>query len=159
MTADAIYSFDEVADRLAIHDVMARYVHALDAREYDRLDDVFTPDARCDFSSAGGITGTWAADIKPWYEKNLHVFVDYFHLIGNIRIELAPDRSTARTKSKVINPTGMRGEDGAIHHFETVGVWDDGWTKTADGWRISERTWIHGWVWGDYPSSQPPGDF
>jgi len=91
MTVGSSYSPGEVADRLAIQDVMARYVHALDERDYDRLDGV------C--------------------------------------------------------------QDGAIHHVETVGVYEDAWTKTMDGWRISERTWIHGWIWGDSPSAQLPGQF
>jgi hypothetical protein len=53
----------------------------------------------------------------------------------------------------------MLGEDGEIHHFETVGSYADVWTKTPEGWRISERTWIHGWIWGDYPLAHAPGEF
>ena len=39
MATDGSYSLDEIADRLAIGQVIARYVHALDARDYahDRI--------------------------------------------------------------------------------------------------------------------------
>ena len=96
--------------------------------------------------------------VKPWYARSLHGFLDYFHLIGSIRIAFEPDRRTALTKSKVINPCGTLGEDGEIHHFETVGIDTGVWTKPPDGWRITERTWIHGWIWGD-PLAHGPGEF
>ena len=63
---------------------------------------------------------------------------------------------SARSKS---NPCGVVGPDGLLHHFETVGVWEDLWVKTEAGWRIGERTWRHGFIWGDYPFDRLPGDF
>jgi hypothetical protein len=45
MATDGLYSLDKIADRLAIGQVIARYVHALDAQDYDTLDDAFLPDA------------------------------------------------------------------------------------------------------------------
>jgi hypothetical protein len=151
----------EIADRVAIQHVMARYVHAIDARDYDTLDDVFTVDAAFDMSAAGGICSTWPT-VKPWYAENLAAFVDYFHLIENMLIwfdSSDPSGTTARSSSKVINPCGIVGPDGELHHFETVGVWDDTWTKTESGWRINSRIWKHGFVWGDYPFARMPGDF
>jgi hypothetical protein len=69
LATDRPYSPDEVADRLEIEQVIARYVHALDARDYDILDDVFLPDTRFDLTEAGRIaprevqvTGTPRAD-------------------------------------------------------------------------------------------------
>jgi len=91
--------------------------------------------------------------------SSLHGFLDCLHLIGSIRLAFEPDRRTALTKSKVIHPCGTLGEDGEIRHFETVGIDTGVWTKPPDGWRISERTWIHGWIWGDYPLAHGPGEF
>jgi hypothetical protein len=59
MATDGLYSLGEIADRLAIGQVIARYVHALDARDYDTLDDVFLPDTRFDLTEGGGITDSW----------------------------------------------------------------------------------------------------
>ncbi len=57
MATDGLYCLDEIADRLAIEQVIARYVRALDARGYDALDDVFLPDTRFDLTEGGGIAG------------------------------------------------------------------------------------------------------
>ncbi len=75
MATDGSYSLDEIADRLAIGQVIARYVHALDARDYDTLDDVFLPDTRFDLTEAGGIAGSWV-EVKRYYQDNLEAFVD-----------------------------------------------------------------------------------
>ena len=53
----------------------------------------------------------------------------------------------------------MLGRDGQLHHFEIVGTYEDLWQRVPDGWRIAERTWRHGWIWGDYPLASLPGDF
>ena len=58
MATDRPFSLEEIADRLAIEYVIARYVHALDARDYDALDDAFMPDTWFDLTEAGGITGS-----------------------------------------------------------------------------------------------------
>lgn len=158
MHLDVPYSPEEVADRLAIQDVMARYAHGLDARDYDALDGVFLANAIIDLTDAGSPRGTWL-EIKPFYEANLRNFVYYFHAITNMQIEFNRDRSEARSVSKVINPVGMLGEDGQVHFFETIGHHHDSWRKTPEGWRISERRWQSGWVWGDYPFDHEPGDF
>lgn len=158
MAADSPYSPRETADRLAIEQVIARYVHALDARDYDRLDDVFLPDARFDLSEAGGIVGSWL-EVKRYYQDNLAAFADYQHAFANVLLEFDAGGSSARSRSKVINPCGMVGGDGTLHHFEIVGVYEDSWRRVPDGWRITERTWRHGWIWGDYPSATLPGEF
>lgn len=78
------------------------------------------------------------------------------HVFTNLLIEFDADGTTARSRAKVVNPAGMRGEDGEIHNFQIVGSYEDVWTKTDDGWRISERVWVHGWISGDYPQAGLP---
>jgi hypothetical protein len=53
----------------------------------------------------------------------------------------------------------MVGDDGEIHHFLVVGAYDDDWTKTPAGWRVTKRVWEHGWISGEYPFAQLPGQF
>jgi len=158
MVTDGSYSAGEIADRLAIEQVIARYVHALDARDYDRLDDVFLPDTRFDLTEAGGIAGSWV-EVKRYYQENLEAFVDYQHVFSNVLLEFDAERRAARSRSKVINPCGTMGSDGKRHHFEIVGAYEDSWRRVPEGWRIAERTWRHGWIWGDYPLASPPGQF
>lgn len=53
-------SLREISDRLEIQDLLSRYSFAIDERNWDALDDVFTPDAVIDYSEAGGAKGTLA---------------------------------------------------------------------------------------------------
>ena len=43
----------ELADRLAIQDLIARYPLAVDGQDWDALDELFVPDARIDFTAFG----------------------------------------------------------------------------------------------------------
>jgi hypothetical protein len=40
----------ELSDRAEINDVLIRYTRAIDTGDWDRLDTVFTPDARIDYT-------------------------------------------------------------------------------------------------------------
>jgi ketosteroid isomerase-like protein len=51
------YSIQELSDRVEIEQLMARYCHALDNRDWDALRQVFTEDAIHDDSVAGGFRG------------------------------------------------------------------------------------------------------
>ena len=51
-------SVAEIADRLAINDLMYRYARMVDFRQWELFDQVFTADARCDCTSSGGIKGS-----------------------------------------------------------------------------------------------------
>ena len=50
-------SLQEMSDRLEIQDLFSRYTYAIDERNWDGLDDVFTPDAFIDYTEAGGEKG------------------------------------------------------------------------------------------------------
>ncbi|GAB7007886.1 hypothetical protein JCM18899A_53640 [Nocardioides sp. AN3] len=137
---DEPFDLARVADRLAIEHVISRHVHAIDARDYERLDDVFTPDCAFDLSDAGGPVAPWA-EVKPYYRENLGVVVHYFHAFTNLLLEL--DGDTARSSCKAINPIGMVGPEGRDHHFEIVGHYDTSGSarKTAGASRNDAGGW------------------
>ena len=155
---DAPFSLEEVADRLAIEHVVNRYVHALDTRAYDALDDVFLPGCTFDIGGAGSQAALWP-DVKAFYEASLlDTFPHYLHTLNNVLITFDADRSTAHTVSKVINPAGQMGQDGRMHHFDFYGHWHDDWKRVPDGWRIANRRWENLWIAGDYPFVSLPAD-
>jgi hypothetical protein len=47
----------EIADRLELGELLARYIRAVDGGDWALLDSVFTADAVIDFSATGGIRG------------------------------------------------------------------------------------------------------
>lgn len=150
------YSLGEMADRMAISDLISYYVHAIDAGDYDALDNVFLPDTIFDLTSAGAIRGPWT-EVKEFYKSRRHVYEHYFHMYGNLLITFDERRDTARVKSKILNPIGIRSEDGKLHVFQLDGSYEDVFIKTPAGWRIKERKWIHGKAVGDYPFDEPVG--
>ena len=87
------------------------YAGAIDAKEFDRLDAVFTPDADIDYRAFGGIAGAYP-EIKAWLSKVLPTFPAYQHMIGNAEISIAGDQ--ARGRVMCLNPMAFPGKDGTV---------------------------------------------
>ena len=49
-----VLSLEEISDRFEIQDLLVAYCHAIDTRNWDALDDVFTADAVIDYTEMGG---------------------------------------------------------------------------------------------------------
>jgi hypothetical protein len=135
----------EIADRLQIADLLARYGYAIDQGEWDLLDEVFTADAVIDYRSTGGIRGP-RAEVKGWLAGVLAGWPGRMHLIGaaSIRFEddgarvsapftdaLAPSRELIAADAKGL----LRG--GGWYHHRML--------RDGEGWRsrelVVEQTW------------------
>jgi len=126
----------EMSDRLEIQDLFARYSFAIDERDWDALDQVFTPDARIDYSETGGAKGGFA-EIKAWLPLALERFPVFQHMVATTRLDLDGDTATSRTI--LFNPMVHRDVAGAEQVF-FIGLWyRDRLVRTANGWRIAER--------------------
>ena len=129
-------SLAEISDRLEIQQLMATYSNAIDRRDYDRLDGVFTPDAYIDYRAMGGIEGLYP-QVKAWLGPALRYFPQYYHLIANTEVILAGDTATARTVC--FNPMEVPLPQGGSQVM-FLGLWYlDKLIRTPAGWRISER--------------------
>jgi len=129
-------SLQEISDRIEIHDLLVRYSHAIDTRDFDALDRVFTADAMIDYSSMGGAKGS-LPEIKEFLRKAMAQFSGFQHMIANSTIELRGDTATGRTICH--NPMVMTRPDGQTHVFY-CGLWYvDRLVRTPEGWRIRER--------------------
>jgi len=135
----------QLADRLAIQDVLVRYCTAIDTGSYDLLDDVFTADGIGDYTGAGGIRGT-VAEIKAWLSRALVPFTVRQHLVTNFRIAI--DGDTATSHCYLFNPLGFAGDDGQMQMLFCGGAYTDVFVRTSAGWRIRERVistvYLHG---------------
>jgi len=129
-------SLQEISDRLEIQDLLARYSYAIDERNWDGLDAVFTPDAVIDYTETGGARGS-VAQIKAWLPVALERFPKFQHMVATTKLELEGDK--ARSRTCLFNPMVYRAEDGAESVF-FIGLWyRDTLVRTRDGWRIAER--------------------
>ena len=146
-------SLQAIADRLDIEEVLTRYAWAIDTKQFDGLDDVFTPDAFVDYTSAGGIKGSYP-EIKQWLATVLPHFPAYQHLVTNKHIEIEGDRATSR--AEFYNPMAQEAPDGGRSYFFVGGEYHDKLVRTDRGWRIAERIEKTVWTDGSVPTA-PPG--
>jgi len=146
-------SLQGIADRLEIDDVLSRYAWSIDTRNFDGLDDVFTPDAHVDYTSAGGIKGAYP-EIKAWLAKVLPSFHAYQHIVANRDIKI--DGDTATSRAEFYNPMGQSDADGKVTFFFVGGEYHDELVRTAKGWRIKQRIEKTVWTDGNLPAT-PPG--
>ena len=131
-------SVQDMSDRLEIQDLFARYCFAIDERDWDALESVFTPDARIDYTETGGAKGS-LAEIKAWLPIALERFPAFQHMVATTKLTVDGDRATSRTI--LFNPM--------VHDGQTffIGLWyRDTLVRTAEGWRISERYEEMGWT-------------
>jgi 3-phenylpropionate/cinnamic acid dioxygenase small subunit len=143
-----------LVDRLEIEQVLRAYAWALDAKEFDGLDDVFTPDAFLDYTTAGGIKGDYP-EVKAWLANVLPHFPAYQHLISNVEITIDPGGDTATSRAAFYNPMGHDRADGTRAYFHCGGEYRDRWQRTKDGWRITDRFEQTVWMDGELPAEMP----
>ena len=129
-------NLQEISDRLEIQNLLIDYSSAIDSKQFDDLDHIFTPDAYIDYSCFGGPTGNYP-EIKEFLKKAMPMFPKYYHMIGNSRVWL--DGDTARARTICFNPMVMKGADDK-KQTAFYGLWYvDKLLRTPDGWRLSER--------------------
>ena len=66
-------------------------------REFDRLDEVFTPDAYIDYRAMGGIDGRYPGSKGVAEARAGGISKQYCHMIGNMAIKVTGDTASSRT--------------------------------------------------------------
>jgi hypothetical protein len=134
-----------LSDRLDIDDLLTRYTRAIDTGEWDRLDDVFTPDARIDYTATGGIEGAFP-EVKAWLAESLPMFPRRQHVLAQKEVTLAGDE--ARVTAYFLNPMIFAQQDGTELLWEFGGLYHHRLVRTGDGWRsrelVEELCWKRG---------------
>lgn len=123
-------------DRVEIEDLLTLYCTAIDSRDLDLLDRVFTPDAVIDYTRSGGPRDELPA-IRAWLARVLQPFVLLQHMVSNFVIETEGDHGTS--VCSFFNPMGLPGPDGGVQTTFYGGFYRDRLVRTPAGWRICER--------------------
>jgi hypothetical protein len=127
-------SLQEISDRLEIQQLMVDYSTAIDTKQFDSLDDLFTHDAHIDYAVTGGTVGKYP-EVKAWLAEILPNFPAYMHLLGNFDVRITGDTASSRTMC--FNPMVFNEEKQQVMF---VGIWyEDEFIRTPDGWRIARR--------------------
>ncbi len=129
MDADAI---------VMINQVLAQYGHLVDAKEWDRFDELFVADAELDYRLVNVPEILHGLDaIKDFFRSVNHPSA---HYCTNVYVE--DDAGTTRVKSKFLAPyTRERHQPRRWYG----GDYDDVVVETAAGWRIRSRTCSARW--------------
>ena len=133
----------DVLDRLAIREVLAKYMLAMRTHDVDLMDDVFTADAVIDYTAIGGSRAPWS-ETKPW----LHAMIDvelFMLYIGDVYPTFDAGADAADVESTW---HGVFVAAAGATPLTIFGTYTDRFVRTPDGWRISERT--------DHPAIQVP---
>src|SRR5476649_1528141 len=107
-----------ISDRFEIMDLLTDYCSAIDTKDIDALDNIFTPDACIDYSKAGG-PKTDLKTIKDFLRKNLGDLPRQ-HIISNIKVQINGD--SADVRSLCINPLELPRENGNLE-IVIWGIW------------------------------------
>ena len=133
-------------DRHQIIEQLNLLAYAFDHREWDLVKSVMAPDV-----NAYGHAGI-ADVIDNNLRRHLGGCGPSQHLLGNYQVAVHADAATSVTKARVYHQgLGERAEKS----FECFGEYHDRWTRTADGWRMTERRFDVSIVLGDFDVLQP----
>ena len=120
----------DVADRIAIHELLGLYGHLIDERCWSRLEEVFTDDVVYDATDFGMPVTTSLDDLRDHWagDESIHPLA---HHATNVVVTEDPD-GTVRVLSTGIG-VGPKGRVGSVTYRDVV-------VRTPSGWRLAERT-------------------
>ncbi len=133
-------------DRDRIVELATRYTWALDTKDYDALDEVFTQDA---FARLGGEDCLGLPAIADRIRRALdHLDVSQ-HLVGSHSVELVVDGDHDRARHRCqFQAQHVRRAAIGGPHYVVAGTYEDDAVRTDVGWRIVRRiltvTWTEG---------------
>ena len=126
-------SIQEMSDRFEIQDLIVGYCYAVDARDWDALDQFFTADAVIDYSEMVGVSGG-LPEIKRFLAESLAPVLAFQHAVSTTQYEIDGDQ--ARTRTACYNP--MTVGNGDTSDTLVFGLWYiHDFVRTEQGWRIS----------------------
>jgi hypothetical protein len=129
-------NLQQISDLLEITQLLFRYARAIDTRDLDLLDAIFTPDAHVHYNVPGGVALPYR-EMKRWLGEVLPRHQVTQHAMSNPLVELDGDRATATTYLTAAHV--QEGRDGRRHYILQHGVYLDSLARTEGGWRITQR--------------------
>lgn len=118
---------DRTADLVAIQQVLHRYPHAVDDRDWDAFSAIFAVDATCDMRAVGlGVTGDRAALVACFAAIDHPVA---HHLMDPVIDVTGRDAAHVRSKWLVV----------LADRSSLSGLYTDEMVRTPDGWRVRAR--------------------
>jgi 3-phenylpropionate/cinnamic acid dioxygenase small subunit len=121
-------------DREQITDVLVRYATGIDTRNWALFRTCFTRDVRADYGAIGAWSGVDA--ITEYMAATHENMAATNHMISNVAIELDGDVASVAAYVHAVLVITREPQ----RWVDAVGHYVDRFVRTADGWRIAERT-------------------
>jgi 3-phenylpropionate/cinnamic acid dioxygenase small subunit len=128
----------DAIDTLEIHQLLARYGHAIDDRDWTAFAALFIPDAVIDYTQVRA----------PEVLRGIDAILEFFRVVNHpsahhvTNIVVTETDGAVRVRSKWFAPYTR-----ATHHPNrwAGGVYDDVVVRTEDGWKFAEKVCIGQW--------------
>ncbi len=140
-------TLEQINDRIEIDELLARYSRALDFRQFDELEGIFTPDGEFDAGGLGHPQGP--AAIREMIEGTIGGLDATQHLVGKSLIEFSEDGDSAEVRTYLISQHIRESTPGPVKHYFLGGEYYDRVVRTPAGWRIAFRRLDRMWKQGD----------
>jgi hypothetical protein len=125
----------DISDRFEINDLLVRYCYAVDDRDWDSYQKVFTPDAVIDDTITGGVRSS-VEDHIVFMKKALAKIKISQHAISTVLLTVHENEANTRVHCSC--PMVVDVGDGKTQVF-FQGLWyRHKLVRTPDGWRIKE---------------------
>ncbi len=140
-------TLEQMNDRIEIDELLARYARALDYRQFEDLERVFTADATFDAGGLGCPTGP--ANIRAMIEGTIGHLDATQHLVGKSIIEFDESGNAAEVRTYLISQHIRESAPTEVKHYFLGGEYYDRVVRTPLGWRIAYRRLDRMWKQGD----------
>jgi 3-phenylpropionate/cinnamic acid dioxygenase small subunit len=130
-------------DLILIHQLLGRYGHAIDLRQWDDFAELFVPEATIDYrGGTGTVERSGLEAIVEWFREIESNHPPAHHVTNIVVDERADPTGSVDVHSKFIAPYTRPGHEpkrlyGGDYHDVVV--------RTADGWRFLHKQCIPRW--------------
>lgn len=122
----------DIGARIEIEELLARYCHSFDDRDWPSLRALFTPDAALDFSELEGPVGN-VDDAIAFFMVAFPSDLRTQHVISTTVLDISGERASGRTMCRALSCNDVSGALIAMSY-------EDAFILTKAGWRIGRRT-------------------
>ncbi|MDE0368433.1 MAG: nuclear transport factor 2 family protein [Gammaproteobacteria bacterium] len=139
METGKVPTLEELADRLAIQDVLAQHSRGVDRADGAILKSAYWPDATVAYGGFNGPAHEFCAGLP----EGMRQYAATQHSITNVAIELRGDE--ARVETYVTAYHYRADEEGQDTEMTYLGRYLDRMEKRGDVWKISHRQAVMDW--------------
>lgn len=140
---------EQIADRLEIEDVLARYCYAIDDRNWNAYSEIFTPAAVIDDTVTGGVK-SGVKEHVDYLKRALSRVLISQHAISTVTIRFNGDEANVRAHCSCPMVLDIGG--GKSHVF-FQGLWyRNTFVRGTTGWKIHRLSEEGYWIY-----NAPPG--